>query len=172
MIIPRSGAPRGSRPVRISRTADTLPYSNGVPGGTFVDCVFESCISWGDGGAVSGVDATPTFIGCVFDGNTANYDGGAARFGDGVSAVFDACTFNGNYSGSGGSAIACVSDMFRTAAVCTVRNSIIAFGFGSPSTCVRLHRENVSSCDPGDHVVRRHPGDRHRPAMTADRSRQ
>jgi len=115
---------------------------------SFTNCVFDSCSSWGNGGAVSGSSATPSFTGCSFYQNSANYDGGAVDLGDGVSATFDACTFSGNAAMSGGSAIACVSDMYRAAAVCTVSNSIIAFGtMGGATYCAGTGAVVLECCD-------------------------
>ncbi|MBD3348013.1 MAG: hypothetical protein GF400_02310, partial [Candidatus Eisenbacteria bacterium] len=117
---------------------------------TFTNCVFDSCSSMGDGGALSGIYAQPVFEQCVFVENSAGYDGGAAWFGDGLSAVFDECTFSENSGVSGGSAIACVSDMlYREAAACTLRNSIIAFGTGSAgaATCAGTGSVTLECCD-------------------------
>jgi len=101
---------------------------------TFTTCVFDSCTSYGDGGAVQVWDAGGAFTNCVFDRGSANYDGGAIDLMDGALVTVESSTFNQNYAGSGGSAIAAVSDMLRAAAVCTVRNSIIAYGTNAGAT--------------------------------------
>ncbi len=116
----------------------------------FTRCVFDSCSTFGAGGVASLDYSTATFTDCAFSDNEANYEGGAFFFRDGSGAVFNTSTFIGNYSGSDGSAIACVSDMLlRAAAACTLRNSIIAFGSGSAAAtyCAGTGSVTLECCD-------------------------
>ena len=68
-----------------------------TPAASVIDCVFQSNSTYAQGGAVRNYDHSPTFTGCLFEGNGAGLSGAAvANGGDFGAPVFDRCVFRQN----------------------------------------------------------------------------
>jgi predicted outer membrane repeat protein len=86
---------------------------------TISDCVFESCVAQGAGGAIGLDEAAPTISRCTFRMNgSLNSAGGAIFAEDNSSLVLNDCVFEGNSDAFGGGAIYVENDSDLSAAGC------------------------------------------------------
>ncbi len=75
------------------------------------DCVFESCTSQNNAGAVEiGAGCVVTFTGCVFRANSAG--GGAGAVHDVAGATYRDCLFESNDANDEGGAVTCADGQF------------------------------------------------------------
>ena len=96
---------------------------------TISDCIFESCIAEGAGGAIGLDEASPIITRCMFQSNESLFGGGGAIFAeDNSSFVLNDCVFEDNSADLGGGAIDTENDSNFSATGCRFIHNQAASG--------------------------------------------
>lgn len=94
----------------------------------FNDCTFLNNNAETDGGAVMDeTGSSPTYTGCLFQGNTADR-GGAVQSANTATSTFLNCSFLGNSAGSGGAIRSSAATLFLTNCILQGNFADTAFG--------------------------------------------
>jgi predicted outer membrane repeat protein len=106
------------------KSGSSIPFGAGIvcsrANPSISDCVFESCVAQGAGGAIGLDEAAPTISRCTFRMNGSfNSAGGAIFAEDNSSFVLNDCLFESNSADFGGGAIYVENDSDISASGCS-----------------------------------------------------